>query len=167
MKISKEEQEQLIIDFSYAAERYMREIGCIREADNVEPVWCRTSDICEAVGAAPSIWPAIRDKMIELSIPLSLAVRGGYYIGKPGEQSTLLKHGEAQIRGIANSLHEKIIAMARDGKTMEEVAEFASTRLQMDVKDIPKYLRALSNPLPAQIEVILLEASKREYAMAV
>ena len=162
-RATKEEQEQLLSDFARSAESYLKEVGCIREADNVEPIWASTKDICEAIGAAQSMWYSIREKIIELGIPLSLAYFGGYYIGKDGEQATLMKHKESMIRGLARSYNDDIITMARDGRTMEEVEKYARQRLAMDLKDVPKILRALGNPLPSPLELRLIEASKKVY----
>lgn len=162
-KPTKEEQEAMYTDFAYAARVYLTETGCVREADNVEPIWATTKDICDAIGAADAAWPSVREKMISLGIPLSIAYFGGYYIGKDGEQATLFKHKESMIRGLAHSFNEDIITMARDGKTMEDVEKYACQRLAMDLKDVPKILRALGNPLPPQLELRLLEASKKVY----
>lgn len=158
MKLTKEEQDQLLTDFALSAERYLMDVGCIREADNIEPSWASTDDICEAIGAAKIYWKSIRERMLEMDIPLALAYYGGYYIGKPGEQFTLLQHKKSMIRGIANSFNEDIVTFARNGKQLEDVRKFAGNKFDIALNDVPKMLRALGCPLPPQIEVSLLEA---------
>ena len=160
-KRTPEQQEREMEHFAIAANKYLIDVGCIREADNVDPIWASTEDICGAIGASISMWPSVRTKMIEMGYPLSLAYFGGYYIGKDGEQSTLFKHKDAMIKGIARSFNEDVISMARDNRTMGEVEKYAQQRLAMDLRDIPKILRALGSPLPSELEVRLLEASNK------
>ena len=159
-EITKEQQEKLITDYAYAANKYLRDVGCKREAHNVDPIWASTDDICEAIGASRTLWPSIRNRMLELDMTLALAYFGGYYIGYEGEQATIFAHKQAMIRGIANSWNNDIRTLARNGKTMSEVKDWADKQLGMELRDIPKILRALACPLPPQIEVALIESGE-------
>ena len=160
-RLTIEEQERLAIDFAYAAKKYLVDVGCVREADNVEPIWASTDDICEAIGAARIMWKSIRDQMLDLGIPLALAYYGGYYIGKDGEQLTLIQHKKHMIRGVANSCQEDIKTLARNGKSLEDVMDRARI-FGVELGDIPKMLRALGSPLSPQIEIALIEAGYEE-----
>lgn len=159
-KLTPEEQEAQLTDFAYAAARYLKDVGCVREADNIEPVWASTDDICEAIGASRSLWVSVRQKMLELDIPLALAYYGGYYIGFPGDQYSLLAHKKSMIRGIANSYREDITTIARNGGTLDEVKKRGDLMLRgnFEVNDVPKMLRALGCPLHPQIEIALIES---------
>lgn len=159
--ISQEQAEQLLTDYAYGIGQYLKDVGCIREADNVLPPWASTKDMCGAVGAPVSYWASIREKMIELDIPLALANYGGYYLGDKGEQATLINHKTRMLYGIAASCNGDIMMIAKSSKTMKEVKEYAEAK-GIKLADIPKVLRVLGHPLEAQIEVLLIEAGKEE-----
>ena len=155
-RMSKESLDQLLTDFAHAAKKYLVDIGCVREADNVEPIWARTEDICEAIGAPVSMWSSIRTRILELGTPLATAPFCGYFIGKDGEQSSLLIHKRAMIRGIAYSFNEDMVALSRGG-TLEQALEMAE-RFGYSLTDSSKICRALGVPLPVQIEKMLIES---------
>ena len=159
-RLTPEEQDAQLEEMAWAVKHFLTDTGCFSHADNQKPDTAIVDEICDGIGAARSIWYSIRQKMIELDIPLALQHFGGYYIGKPGDQWTLLQHKKSMIEGVANSLSEDIVTICRNGGTIDDVKERGNLMMngQFELADIPKVLKALNCPLPKQIETALLEA---------
>ena len=155
-RLSKEEKD---LHLKYMAEKvveYCDLNGYIREADNVKPTGIPKKKICRAIGANQKEWPSIRDTMLKLGFPLSLISCGGFYMGKEGEQATLVKHDQRIARGLGNSIKHKLSLLGESGK-LEDAKKFSQEKLGVDLNELPKMLEALGSPLPDQLKMLLLE----------
>ena len=161
MKNSKEELDAMLTDYAYSTKRHLEDVGAIRRADNLEPDTVSVDDICEAIGIPDSLWSSVKERMLELGMPIALQYFGGYYIGKPGEQATIIKHSQAQILGVAKSCQNAILLQAKAG-TIEEANKWAREHWGRPLDELPKMLKALGVPLPHPLHNLLESGIKQE-----
>lgn len=155
-RLTKEEKDLHLKYLAEKAAEYCEIHGNKREADNVKPTGINKKKLCKAIGAKPKEWRSIKEAMLGLGISISIIPYGGYYLGKEGEQATLVKHDQCIARGIGNSMKRKL-ALFGESNTLEDAKIYSQEKLGVSLEELPKMLEALGSPLPDPLKMLLLE----------